>query len=175
MINEVQIEEDGTRTWVTQHRWITSRLLAAGVVPPEQPALAEYAETVRRAMELHPNWPSLPYMLALSARAKGNLAEAAVYERRWRELDTERETLRRYEDVLREVAAQETTHLVDVGAALEDYARRGGPSAGELFIDFVHLDPVGHVVVATALTRVIVEDVLGLAGMEATDASRGAP
>jgi lysophospholipase L1-like esterase len=162
VVNEVSVVEDGARRWVTQDRWIKNRLVEAGVAPPDQPGRDEYVRVVERAAEAHPDWPLLPYMLAQAARARGDLASAAVYEQRWRRLDTERAILGRYGDALREVATAAGAHVLDVRDALVSYEGESGTPVGSLFIDFVHLGVVGHVVVATELTRVVVEEVLTL-------------
>lgn len=163
VVNEVPVSENGASEWMTQDAWIRRKLAAAGV---SADAISDdaYVRVVERAMTTHPEWPILPFLRARAADARGERTLAAVYEQKWRELDGERAVLTRYFDVLGEIAARRPdVRVVDAGRALEAYAREtSGVSAADLFIDFVHLNPIGHVVVATEVTRVIVEQILRL-------------
>jgi len=154
VVNEERVEgPDGPR-WVSQQRWVEERLVAEGVVPPDQPEHPRYVPVLLRAMEEHPEWAILPYLVARALDAQGREEEVPPLEARWRSLDVGRDDLARYEARLRRVAEEEGAVLIDVQALLDAAARELGQEPPlDAFVDFVHLDGPGHVVVATEIAR----------------------
>lgn len=163
-INEIPVEENGTVTWMTEKSWIDERLRAGGLEPPDQPADPRYAAVVARALDAHPDWATLHVMRARGLLARGELAAAEAAQREALAHDRERSVLASYMDRLRKVAEEEPgTELIDVGAALRrtigGEMPRLGDETKDLFLDFVHLDERGQVVVAKAIAEIVAQRV----------------
>jgi len=154
VVNEVKI--DGT--WVAQEAWLRARLTSAGVTNVDSVGSPEYLDVVMAAEKERPDWPLLPFMIARSLEKLGRTAEAAAYDARWRSIDRERAELERYMDAARSVARDEGARLIETREVLQAYLDgEGRGSATDLYLDFVHLDGRGHVVLATEIARVLVE------------------
>jgi lysophospholipase L1-like esterase len=154
VINEVRLAGPEGPRWISQQRWIEERLAAAGVVPPDSPTDPRYLEVVTAALREHPDWAILPYLVARALDAQGREAEAVPFDARWRALDRDREALDAYNQRIRRVAADEEAVLIDVRPLLDRAARELDQAPPlDAFLDFVHLDGRGHVVVATEIAR----------------------
>jgi lysophospholipase L1-like esterase len=174
VINEVLV--DGDR-YVTQSAWLAEWLRDAGIGDDAPLGDPVAIAALRAARAEHPSWPHLAFMLERQVRAAGDSAGAAVLEAEWRALDTERAVLARYADVVRSArssvgvdpdrpaaSAGAAVEVVDLEEVLAAYRASQTRNDGDLYIDFVHLDAIGHVVVATELARRIAARLTGSGG-----------
>ncbi len=173
VINEERIQSGDDEIWMTEDRWAKGMLQQAGVVPPDSLTHERYIPETERLLNAHPDWPILAWMLSAAHAEQGDSAAAQTYDAMWRRLDTERAVLASgYREPLDRTARDTGAELVDVAALLDAYrAEVGEENARGLYLDFVHLDPRGHVVVATELARRIVSAVAGEASGDARDPS----
>lgn len=98
-----------------------------------------------------------PYLIAVAYRKAGRHGDAALLDPVWRARDGERAVFAEYMGALRRVARETGVTLIDLQAALDAYgSERGESGTPDVFLDFVHLDETGHVVVATAVANTLV-------------------
>jgi len=155
--NEVEVHDADGIVWTTQTDWIAGKLRAKGLDPPHQPKHPEYRRVVENVAQTHPNWAMPPYLLAAVHRNAGRTAEADDLELLWRSHDSERAVFAEYKGALERVASSTEAIFIDVDAELEKYRiQTGAETTPDLFIDFVHMDVRGHVLLATAVANELV-------------------
>lgn len=156
VINEIEVTDGDEVEWTTQDKWMRRRLNDAGI-DPDAPDDPRYVSALEVMAAEHPDWPILPFMLARAHRDRGEVDAAARYEAAWRALDQERQRLETYMERARRDAEEEGAVIVDVERVLRGYleSEAGRDAPTDLYIDFVHLDARGHVVVATEIARII--------------------
>ncbi len=116
-------------------------------------ALARFAE----ALAIDAGHAELHFRVARCQHARGELVGARAHYRRASDLDqVPHGAPTRFNDLLRELAAERDLLLVDVEALLE---RASGDRlvGDDLFIEFAHLNPRAHQLVAAALAAALRE------------------
>ncbi len=153
VLNEVPIEENGVRIWMTQSAWLDRELERAGVPSPRPPDDPRCLSVVEDAIARHPDWAMLHFMHSRFLLAAGDRDGAIAAHRQAMSHDTQRAQLRGYMDrQLRVAESHPHVTQVDVGAAIDRWVRENRiTTAGELYFDFVHLGERGHAVIATEL------------------------
>jgi tetratricopeptide (TPR) repeat protein len=120
-------------------------------------ALSEY----RKALDIDDQFADLHFRLARCERKLGRFDEARVHFRRASDLDrVPHGAPTRFNDIVREVAAQRGVRLADLDARLERESP-GGLVGDDLFVDFVHPNLRGHQLAADEIARVMRESGIG--------------
>ena len=143
-------------------RQVVLRLLTEAEAALDQgeadPALA----SVEQAVGISPSYAETHFLLGRALEAVGRADEARAAFSRARDLDAQpARASSRLNEILREVATQQGTVLLDLDATFAEESP-GGLVGFNLLEDYVHPKPEGHRLIARELWRVIQEQ--GLTG-----------